>query len=186
MIRTYRTQTWLFAACLLLGQGVLPHTAHAANPTPQITLSIDTEDGEKLIIATVMNGQTPIEGVDVSIGVQRKFGVLVLGVDTTLDDGTAAVEFPAALPGDENGHILVIASVNDSATLAAAVGKQEFSGVRAVPKTLAEFPQALWSPRKLWPLIAVISVLAGGVWITFSVVVSLLVRIYLCREESTS
>jgi len=153
-------------------------------PSPTITITESTEDGEHLLIATVMLDGEPLEGVEVIFSAVRSFGLLELGSEETFDDGTAAVTFPEGLPGDAQGRFDVQASVEESDDYGASSGTASFHSDVSVAPVRQMFPEALWSPRPLWPLVAVIGVLLAGVWSTYGVVVVHLLKIH--RKESPS
>ncbi len=150
--------------------------------TPQITIADVTEDKQRLLRATVTLAGAPLQGARVKFGVTRTFGVLDLGSDDTLDDGTAAVPFPEGLPGDAAGTIEVVANVEASARFGAAAVRAQIGGAGVVVPDPNPFPHALWSSKPLWPLVTVIAVLLTGVWSTYVFVIVQLVRIR--REES--
>jgi hypothetical protein len=146
-------------------------------PAAQIAIGVFTEEGQKLIRATVtMNGK-PVENASVVFGVRRTFGDLIIGEDKTLDDGTAAARFPADLPGGPAGELTFVATIKSPPELAgsrteATVG----GGVKRVPET-EPFPRALWSPHAPMQLVVPIVVLLGGVWVTYVFVVGQIIAI---------
>jgi hypothetical protein len=150
-------------------------------PLPQIAIADVTEDNQRLLRATVTLAGKPLEGIRVTFGATRTFGVLELGLDTTLDDGTAAVPFPTTLPGDAAGTFEAVVSVEATPTYAAATQRLRLGGVGIVAVVPEPFPHALWSSKALWPLVTVIAVLLTGVWSTYMFVISQLIRI---RKEA--
>ena len=86
-------------------------------------IGVVTEEGAKLIRATVQLNGKPLENATVRFLVRRSFGDLLLGEDKTLDDGTAAVRFPKALPGGPHGELEVIAEVKPGAEYAEGCGE---------------------------------------------------------------
>jgi hypothetical protein len=105
------------------------------------------------------------------------FGDLVLGVDKTLDDGTAAVLFPNDLPGGPTGQIQVLASVTAPPEYAGARVEVTLPAGRAVPDTSQAFPRALWAPRAPVLLIVIIFLILGAVWFCYAYVAAQLVAI---------
>jgi hypothetical protein len=151
-------------------------------PVPQISISRLVEDGETYIAALVTVDGEPVEGVEVSIGVARTFGLLHLGSEETWDDGTAAVEFPEGLPGNSEGELEAVATVEETDDYAAASARAWIPGGAAVEATEEPAPAALWSSRPLWPLVAVLGGLLAGVWSTYVFVIVMLAKI--AREEA--
>jgi hypothetical protein len=151
-------------------------------PTPQIAIADVTEDKQRLLRATVTLAGAPLQGVRVTFGATRTFGVLGLGTDMTLDDGTAAVPFPDGLPGDVAGTFEAVVSVEAAQGYVAATVRAHLGGAGTVVPEPEPFPHALWSSKPLWPLVTVIVVLLTGVWSVYVFVVAQLVRIR--REEA--
>ena len=134
-----------------------------------------------MLRATVTLKGEPLQGARVQFGAARTFGVLDLGTDTSLDDGTAAIPFPEGLPGDAAGTFEAAASIEASRTYSAASVRTRMGGVGAVEVRAEPPPSALWSSRPLWPLVSVIAVLLAGVWSVYVFVIAQLVKIR--REE---
>ena len=76
-------------------------------PIPALSLADVTEEGQHLLRATVTLKGEPLQGARVQFGAARTFGVLDLGTDTSLDDGTAAIPFPEGLP-----YMIIIAQAD--------------------------------------------------------------------------
>jgi hypothetical protein len=152
--------------------------AWAQTTQPTITLGADVEDGKKMVHALVVLNGKPCENVVLQYFVQRTFGKLQIGEDTTLDDGTSAVAFPSDLPGGADGNLHVIIRVKGPAqfagdTASAALGAD-------VPPAAAEdaFPRALWAPQAPLALMASIFALLAGVWGSYLFVIT---RIFAIR-----
>lgn len=143
----------------------------------QIAVSTRVEEGKKVLVATVTNKGKPVEGVRVAFSVERAFGWLLLGKDTTIDDGTAAVAFPEGLPGGSKGELHVRATAEDPAVYATLSGSATLTGARVVTTDVDAFPRAIWAPRAPIPLILTVCVLLTGVWSTYLFVVIQLARI---------
>jgi hypothetical protein len=152
-------------------------------PAPAISVARVLEDKQNLLRATVTLKGAPLEGAQVSFGVARTFGVLDLGSDTTLDDGTAGVPFPDGLPGGPLGIIDVSVSVKGTKDYGVASAHAAIDGAGVLVTEAVPFPHALWSSKPLWPLVAIIVVLLAGVWSTYVFVVRQLVKIH--REGSS-
>lgn len=154
--------------------------APAAKPT--IALKLDTEEGKKVIVATVTQAAKPVEGAKVAFSVKRTFGDLQLGTEETLDDGTAAVAFPADLPGGADGTLQVIAEVKAPKELAGLRSQSVFDGAAKIHAEPEPFPRALWSPRAPLGLVLTVFVLLGAVWSTYAYVVVQLLHIKKGKE----
>ena len=147
----------------------MPMPAASAATLPaatDVTVSLSTavEDGKKQLIATVKRNGKPVENAVVSFGAKRTFGRLVLGTDTTLDDGTAAIPFPADLPGDAAGNVEFNAMVQSPLSQWGAATTATLAGGTPREPPSEKFPRALWSPSAPLGLITAIVVLVGGAW----------------------
>jgi hypothetical protein len=150
--------------------GAAPSTAPATRPDVKVSLDVVTEDGQKLIRAVVTAAGKPIENVNVSFGVKRTFGTLLLGEDRTLDDGSAAIKFPADIPGGPAGTLDVIAQITGPPQFASISARSTFGGARKFVPDDRELPRALWAPRAPYPLLIPIVVLVAGVWLAYAFV----------------
>ena len=144
-----------------------PHTVPQTGPQVVVSLAVVVEEGERQIRATVRAGEKPVENVAVKFFVERSFGELLLGTDKTLDDGTAAVRFPADLPGGPEGELRLIAEVQPRPESAVVRGKATVAAGVAAPLGDAIVPRALWSTRTPLPLACTIAALLAGVWATY-------------------
>jgi hypothetical protein len=146
-------------------------------PTPEIAVADVTEDQQRLLRATVTLAGAPLQGVRVNFGATRTFGVLGLGSDVTIEDGTAAVPFPGGLPGDASGQFEAVVGVEDAAAYKATTVRVRLGGAAVIVHESEPFPHALWSSKPLWPLVTVIVVLLTVVWAVYVFVVVQLVRL---------
>jgi hypothetical protein len=160
---------------LLLSAPVLAQVA--ATTQPNVAVDVTTEEGKKMLCATVTLDGKPLENVKVSIGLRRTFGILSLGEDTTLDDGTATVAFPEKAPGGADGTLQVVAEIKAPASYAGVHGEATVGGGAIVVPEQDPFPRALWSPHAPLALVLPIFILLGGVWITYAFVISQIIAI---------
>jgi hypothetical protein len=137
---------------------------------PQISLTPTVEENKKSIQATVTLDGKPLQNVIVQFLVKRTFGNLLIGQDTTLDDGTALVAFPANLPGGTDGTLIVTAAIKVPAQYVSTSAPLEMSGAAIVNPTANEFTRALWAPRAPIALLVTIFILLAGVWSCYAFV----------------
>jgi hypothetical protein len=169
---------------LLLALAVaIPSVALAQPAKPVLTLKTSAEDGKLMIVATVKLNGKPLAGAKVALFATRTFGMLPLGMDETLDDGTAAVPFPGTLPGDTNGAIQVVATITAPKEYTGVQASAMLAGGLKRSPEIISFPRALWAPRAPWPLILTIVALLCSVWGIYGYVVLQLSKI---RKESNS
>ena len=162
---------------LAAARGLWAAEPASAGPPPQIAVAAGTEEGKKVLVATVTRQGKPLENVRVAFGVKRTFGVMNVGQEDTLDDGTAAVPFPKGLPGGPQGELQIVAEIKAPAPYAGVRREATLPGGVVVAQENDPFPAALWSPRAPLALVLTIVVLLGGVWLTYLYVVVQLVRI---------
>lgn len=89
--------------------------------TAEIKLDFSEEEGKKLITAAVVETfedslGSPVPDLDVYFYVERTFKPLPIGdiFNTTDEEGKVTIEFPADLPGDYDGHVNIIARIQES------------------------------------------------------------------------
>ena len=145
--------------------------------TGKISLQVTTEDNKKIILATVTANEKPLANATVNFFVKRTFGNLNIGHDVTLDDGTAAVPFPADLPGGTKGQLQVIAVVSNPPDYNSIRSEIVFEGARIIPVQAEVFPRALSAPQAPLGLILTIAVLLTVVWGTYIFVAAELIKI---------
>ena len=151
----------------------------ATQPSAHVALAVVTEEGQKLIRATVTAADgKPVENATVQFCVSRTFGDLKLGEDKTLDDGTAAVPFPVGLPGGPRGELALCAELKAPAPYAGACARITDASGLVVTPAAEPFPRALWAPHAPVPLLVVICSLLAGVWTTYVFVVSQVIAIW--------
>ena len=109
--------------------------------------------------------------------VQRTFGNLVIGQDTTLDDGTSAVAFPSDLPGAADGMLHVIVKISAPAKYSSVSASAAFPADVKPPPVADVFPRALWAPQAPLALMLSIFVILAGVWLSYLFVVSRILAI---------
>ncbi len=146
--------------------------------TPQISLTVATEEGEKLVLATLTLKGAPVEDATIAFSVRRSFGFLALGGEQTLDDGTAAVAFPTGLPADTLGKLYFVAEVTAPPPLKGTRGELSLSPEARATLETAPHPRALWSRRAPVPLLLLLLILVGGVWFTYAIVIRELIKIW--------
>jgi len=172
--------TVLLAGLLFgLSAGAAPARAEITTPAakPEITLSFSKEEGKPTLTATVRLNGKPLENVKVAFFIERTFGQLLLGQDTTLDDGTAAVAFPSDLPGGPSGELNASAEIKATAAYGGGRAQARFGGARKFMPESVAFPRALWAPRAPVGLLVTLFVLLGAVWGAYAYVVGQLIHI---------
>ncbi len=182
-----RIMPWLVLCFLFISSSLSIAQKESLPPKVEISITSTVEEGQKILLATVTRDGDPLEGVQVNFFVERTFGLLLLGKDETLDDGTTAVPFPIGLPGDEEGNLKIIAELTSPSENILLRETSIVSG--GIKRSFEEhpFPRALWSPKAPLPLVAVIATLLFIVWSTYMYVIVQLVKIKkggdLCQDH---
>lgn len=145
----------------------------------RLVLVLSDGDTSKLITARVMEMQTDgneklIENVEVSFGIQRLFGIMPLDEEATVptdDNGVATFAFPKEIKGDEKGKVVLVARIMDHELYGnvEAIAPSAWGAPLVVEKN--PFPRALWEPNAPVLLIISFSIIFGGIWLTYGVVV---------------
>jgi hypothetical protein len=94
-----------------------------------------------------------------------------------LDDGTAAVPFPARLPGGHTGDLVIAAEVKAPPQDAGLRSETTLPGGVVLTPPSDPFPRAVWAPRAPFGLVATIFGLLTIVWTTYAYVVTQLVKL---------
>ena len=150
----------LVASTMAAAPATQPTTA-----TPEVILETSDEGGKRQVVATVTLAGKPLDGANVAFHLKRGFGAMLLGSDTTLDDGTAAAELPNDLPAGSSGNFEVTAEVSAGVGYAAAQRTASFTGTPLAPN--APLPRALWAPQSPRRLIASIAICLAMSWGVF-------------------
>ena len=144
---------------------------------PQITLEREVFDDFPLLNATVTRDDEPLEEVTVRFSVERQFGLLELGTDVTWGDGTASVDFPEGLPGDDEGLLRIVAEIIEPEEYAEATTRALLEG--GIPRHAVDEPlqRALWAPQAPVPLLLSIGGALLVVWTLYAYAVAQLFKI---------
>jgi hypothetical protein len=164
----------LFIALILL---MSAGRAFAQTTQPTIGLSTTVEEGKKMVHGLVTLNGKPVENVVLQYYVQRTFGNLLIGQDTTLDDGTSAVAFPIDLPGAPDGKLHLIVRIKEPPQYASTSVSVAFPADVQAAAVADAFPRALWAPNAPLPLMLSIFAVLAGVWLSYFFVVSRIVAI---------
>ena len=155
----------------------IPADSASARKAARVELRRASEGGEDMLVATVTVGGRPAAGVTVAFFAHRHFGLLSLGEGETLDDGTAGVSFPRALPGNPRGDVRFRAAVPAPDALAGAEAEAVMSGGVPARQDISEYPRALWSTRTPIGLLVGITVLLLSVWSTYTFTIFQLLKL---------
>lgn len=126
----------------------------------QVRISLKAMDAE--------GNEVPVGEVEVNLYVQRLFGLLPLSDDpeTTDADGEVVVEFPANIPGDTAGNLIIVAKIDEHERFGTLEFRRKINwGVPLIidPRQSA---RELWSSRANAPiyLIVIVNTMLIGIW----------------------
>jgi len=158
----------ILTAGLLLFMQQLSAQDSSRSGSAKITVSFSDQDSVKQVIAKLTNADTAVSGIDVHFFVKKSFGLLPLEGDftTTDDKGEASVDFPADLPGDLSGNLVVIAKVEDDEKVGNIEATKTINWgvpVKEESKTVARSLSASRNNAP-WPLTITVTSLVVIVW----------------------
>jgi hypothetical protein len=156
----------------ILGETALADAMATQPDGTQITVERTVEDGVDLLLVTLTDGDgQPLEGVAVGAYIKRQFGELVIGRETTFDDGTAYIALPEDLPPAKSGQLSILVRVIETQGRAGTQVQIKVTGAPIAGADEPPFPhRALWASHAPLSLIATLAVLLGGVWSTYGFV----------------
>lgn len=140
-----------------------------------LTIDTSTADGTRMVTAELKeksgNDWVAVKDIDMTLAVKRLLGNLPVGdkdAYTSDSTGISTAEFKRdSIPGDEKGHIILVAQVVDNDTYGNLVAEKSVNWGTAGRASKDFFAQrALWSVRAqtpLWLLFTVYTIVIG-VW----------------------
>lgn len=154
----------------------------------RLAISTDTTDGAKnvMVLLEELNEDgnwTPVEDVDIKVGIQRLNTVLPVGPDdtyTTDEEGIALAEFTRHnLPGNDDGSLILVANVVDNDMYGSLVLEEAVPWGAIVQHTNDFDKRSLFATRDKAPywLLFLSGLIFFTVWGTIAYLVFLLIRI---------
>lgn len=158
-------------------------------------MTLDEEDSVRQVMVVLQapdadGNMTPVAETEVYLYVQRLFGLLPLSADpeTTDENGEVTVEFPADLPGDTEGNLIIVARVEDHELYGNLEFKRKINwGVPLVIDPDRDNRQ-LWSSRANAPLylIIIVNTMLIGIWGVILYIIYQVFQIKKLGRQSTS
>jgi hypothetical protein len=125
----------------------------------------------------------PIADAEVHLYVQRMFGLLPLSADpeTTDENGEVAVEFPAGIPGDTAGNLVIVAQVEDHELFGNLTFSRRINWGKPLEIDMSKSKRQLWASRANAPLylIFMINAMLIGIW---GVIAYIVYQVFLIRK----
>ncbi|PKV66875.1 hypothetical protein [Pontibacter ramchanderi] len=154
----------------------------------RLAISTDTTDGARnvMVLLEALDDEgnwIPVEEADVKIGIQRLNTVLPVGPDdayTTDEEGVALAEFTRdGLPGDDNGNLMLVATVLDNDTYGTLTLEEAVAWGAIVAHSNDFDKRSLFATRDKAPywLLFLSGFIFFTVWGTIAYLVYLLMRI---------
>jgi hypothetical protein len=157
----------LNAVICLIAAVTVPVPPATQPVSPVITARVGQEDGRQEVIATVISDGKPMPNVGVAFQLQRSFGDLALGQDTTLDDGTAAAALPKELRPNPDGTWTFKIAITSPDVLAGQIQTLRIQSPIVATGAGQSAPRELWARSAPWSLLITVLVLAGSAWIVY-------------------
>ena len=142
----------------------------------QVDLTTALKDSVKTVSISVYENNSegnrvPVEGLDLSIGVQRLFSILQVGQIQTDVEGKGSIQFPDDLPGDSLGMVQVIARIDDNEFYGTVSSRNTVDWGTPVSYELKPLPRQLWTNEApLWMIFSVFIILSAA-WFHFVVAI---------------
>jgi hypothetical protein len=127
--------------------------------------------------------KTPIEGIDLNIGIERLYSILYLEKLKTDEDGTGTLEFPNDIPGDSTGNLNVVVKINDHDDYGSLTKSANVKWGTIVEYNNTTFGRSLFGEEApMWMIIAVFIILAGA-WFHFIFAITKVLKMRKLGEE---
>ena len=123
----------------------------------------------------------PLAGEPVHVYVSRMLSLLKIGEGTFDDQGSFTLEFPADLPGDAEGNVLVIARIEENEQFANIETSSNHNWGVPSMHGYSGSHRALWTPIAPMWMIVTLTVLLLGVWGHYIYVI---IQLILIKRES--
>ncbi len=128
-------------------------------------------------------GEKPVTGETVTVYVPRMFSLLPIGEITLDDSGSGSIEFPADLPGDKEGNLVVMARIEDNETYGNLEKSETVKWGLPTDYSVPVTHRALWTKIAPKWMIYTLSVLLCGVWGHYLFAIISLIRIKLDADR---
>ncbi|HLF34863.1 MAG TPA: hypothetical protein VI583_11530, partial [Cyclobacteriaceae bacterium] len=149
---------------------------------PEVIDSIKTV-ALKAYETNLSGAKIPVEGLDITVGVDRLFSLLPVDNIQTDSEGIGTIEFPDDLPGDSLGTLKIIARLEDNEFYGTVSSISEIQWGTKVSYAVEPLPRQLWSNEApLWMIFSVFIVLSAA-WFHFFLAVVKLIKVKKAHEE---
>jgi hypothetical protein len=119
----------------------------------------------------------PLTGESIIVAVPRMFSQLPVAEGTFDDQGNAEVEFPADIPGDDIGNIIVVAKFEDHENFGNVYKQQQIAWGIAAVHSSGQNKRELWTEIAPRWMILTLSIMLAGVWGHYIFAIISLIRI---------
>jgi hypothetical protein len=153
----------------------------------KITLDLKEVDSVKTVFAKAftidsLGVETPVAEAEMLFFVQGMLSKLKI-IDGEISDGEFEFEFPTNIPGDADGDVTIIASIEDNEEFGNAIQHQTIKWGSHVIEPVTNVKNTLWSEAApLWMYI-VLTFLLVGVWANYVYTITNLFKI---KKEGVS
>lgn len=146
-----------------------------------VILGMETIDSSKTINLSAQKTEkgklVPAAGEILTVYVPRMFSLLPVGEVTLDDSGNGSLGFPADLPGDKDGNLIVIARFEDHPEFGNVEKNKVLKWGVPLTSSAHQSRRALWTKTAPKWMIYTLSVLLTGVWGHYLFAIISLIRI---------
>lgn len=145
---------------IMVAESSFEMTLEKEDSLGQVHISLTTTDAE--------GNEVPVGEVEVTLFVQRLFGLLPISDDpeTTDEEGTVIADFPADIPGDTAGNLIIVARVEDHERFGNLEFRRKINWGTPLVIDPDKDARQLWSSRANAPiyLIVIVNTMLIGIW----------------------
>jgi hypothetical protein len=172
---------WAFTSEFIGNDSIEAGTSEVSVRDMKLELTLSLADTIKTVAvrAVTFEGgrEKPVTGEVVKIYVPRMFSLLPIGELTLDDSGTSSLEFPADLPGDKEGNLVVIARIEENENFGNVEKRETIKWGSPTDYSVPVTHRALWTKIAPKWMIYTLSILLAGVWGHYLYAIISLIRI---------
>jgi hypothetical protein len=172
---------WAFSAEFSGNDSIEAGSSEAAVKDLKLELTLSLTDTIKTVAvrAVTFEGgrEKPAAGEVVKVYVPRMFSLLPIGELTLDDTGASSIEFPADLPGDKEGNLVVIARIEENENFGNIEKRETIKWGMPTDYSVPVTHRALWTKIAPRWMIYSLSILLAGVWGHYLFAIISLIRI---------
>ena len=127
--------------------------------------------------------KSPIEGIDLNIGVERLYSTYFFEEVETDEDGTASVVFPDDIPGDDKGNVKVMVKIDEHDDYGTITKTADVNWGTIVDYSITSNGRSLFGDQAPTWMIITTFILLVGAWYHFILATAKVVKIKKLGKE---